>query len=261
MARKPLPRNDKEVGIRELREELPLIIDEVAATGQAKTVTRNGQPMVEIVPKTPKAQAPRIITLASLKGGVGKTTIAMHLAAALAQSGLQVTVLDADDEYSAYHWMEEARQNGIALPFQVVQANQKALMRQAKELAETHTVIIDTPPNNREILKTSATVSDLVMVPVLPTVLDFDRMALTLEVLQDLQYALPNVMYALILNRFRKDRAMSRDADDVLKSQARLDTRIPLYSSYEKAFATVPSDLKVFHEIWREILDTLGVEQ
>lgn len=226
-------------------------------------VTRHGSVVATIMPgmQTPvsDARTPRIIALASLKGGVGKTTITMHLAAAMAESGLDVVVLDADEEVSALRWQQHATAENLRLPFRVLAAERNSLMRQARDLARAgHTVVIDTPPNNREILKSAATVADVVLVPVLPTGLDVDRLGTTLELLADLEAALPTFNYAIVLNRFDARKAMSHDADQALNAYPRLQTVIRSLSAYEKVFGQAPAELEQFKSIWEEICSALG---
>ncbi|AZI44498.1 ParA family protein (plasmid) [Deinococcus psychrotolerans] len=202
-----------------------------------------------------------IIALTSLKGGVGKTTLTMHLAAAIAEELENVVVLDADEEVSAVRWQQHAAADQIRLPFEVVAAQRNSLMRQARELARTgHTVIIDTPPNNREVLKSAATVADVVLVPVLPTGLDVDRLATTLELLTDLEAALETFNYAIVLNRFDARKGMAHEANQALNAHPRLETVIKSLSAYEKVFGQTPSELGQFRAMWAEIKVAFGEE-
>lgn len=249
-----------EVGIRALRAELPDVLQQVESTGQQVVVTKRGKAMAVIQPAVePAAREPHIIALTSLKGGVGKTTISMHLAATLGAMGKRVMVLDADNELSAHRWQQHATREGIELPFEVMAANHNTLMRQARQLESSgYTVIIDTPPNHREILKSAAAVADVIIVPVAATGLDLDRLASTLEMLSELEAAKPNLSYAVVLNRFDKRKGMSRDANTALEAYPRLQTVIHHLSVYEKAFGSVPDDLSPFQKIWAEILQALG---
>lgn len=260
---------NKTVGIRGLREELPGMLREVAQTGEPLTITKYGQAVATIVPNAlnvalgtatnNQTDGPRIIALTSLKGGVGKTTLTMHLAAAIAQDRPKVVVLDADEEISAFRWQQHAQAQDLKLPFQVLSAERNSLMRQARELAKTgYIVIIDTPPNNREVLKSAATVADVVLVPVLPTGLDVDRLATTLELLADLEAALPVFNYAIILNRFDARKGMSHDANQALNAHPRLETVVRSLSAYEKVFGLIPSELGQFEAIWSEIKQAFG---
>ncbi len=190
-----------------------------------------------------------IYSLLSLKGGVGKTTTTMHLAMCAHEAGQQVTVIDADDEQSAYRWSTFTE-----LPFKVVTLERDRLAQQAKSLeAAGETVFIDTPPNSREVLSRTAFVSSSVIVPLIPTGLDMDRMMPTLELLRDVEASRGSLDVAILLNRWDGRKKLAQEALEALASYPILDAKVRALTRYEQAFGTVPSDLDEYRAVWEEI--------
>ena len=75
-----------------------------------------------------------IITIASSKGGVGKTTLARIIAASVAAEGTPVTVLDADPNAAFAGWAQDVYEGP---PLTVIaEADQDAVARHIDELAD-----------------------------------------------------------------------------------------------------------------------------
>ena len=136
-----------------------------------------------------------IITVASFKGGVGKTTTAVHLAAYL-QKKAPVLLVDGDANRSATVWSKRG-----GLPFKVVDERQAA--RYAREYEH---IIIDTEARPEEDdLKALADGCDLLVIPTTPDVLALDALMLTVKVLQDIGTNSYRVLLAIIPPRPSRD--------------------------------------------------------
>ena len=76
-----------------------------------------------------------IVALLNQKGGVGKTTLATHIAGELAMRGLHVILLDADPQGSSLDWTQRRSQQGLPRLFSVVGLARETLHQEAPELA------------------------------------------------------------------------------------------------------------------------------
>ena len=136
-----------------------------------------------------------IITVASFKGGVGKTTTAVHLAAYL-QKKAPALLVDGDANRSATVWGKRG-----GLPFKVVDERQAA--RYARNYEH---VIIDTAARPEEDdLKALAGGCDLLIIPVTPDALALDALMLTVKVLQNIGSDSYRVLLTIIPPRPSRD--------------------------------------------------------
>src|SRR5580700_11677486 len=103
-----------------------------------------------------------IIVVANSKGGVGKSTIAVHLAAWLHEQGHRVTLADCDTQHSSSDWLREA----LPEVKSVVLANPEQILDELPELARNADyVVADGPGSNTETSRALLLRADLAIVP------------------------------------------------------------------------------------------------
>jgi chromosome partitioning protein len=106
-----------------------------------------------------------IVVSAAIKGGVGKTTTSVYLAAVAADGDRKVTLVDADPQASAAEWVEEATDAQLQ-QLTVVEAPTERLLAKALDRAGTaDVVVVDTPPAHRELVAKALGRASAVVIP------------------------------------------------------------------------------------------------
>jgi len=123
-----------------------------------------------------------IITVATMKGGSGKSTVASCLAVYWHLRGRRPTLIDADPQRSIVRLA--ARERALGGVCVVEDATENA-SKTALRLAADGPVIIDTPGFRSRMTLDCLAVADFVLVPVKPSPFDVDRMLDTLSILTD----------------------------------------------------------------------------
>ena len=110
-----------------------------------------------------------VITVAQQKGGVGKSTLAAHLAVAFAQQGYSTMLFDTDPQGTCTHWHAQRKSTDIGL----IATSGWRLTRDLSMARDTNDIIIiDTPPHAEMDIKVSVRAADLVLVPIQPSPAD-----------------------------------------------------------------------------------------
>jgi chromosome partitioning protein len=93
-----------------------------------------------------------IVVSAAVKGGVGKTTTAVYLAALAADGDRAVTLVDADPQASAAQWVEEATDAQLQRLTVVEAPTERLLAKALDRVAPDQVAIVDTPPGHEQLL-------------------------------------------------------------------------------------------------------------
>ena len=154
--------------------------------------------------------------LACSKGGVGKTTIATHLAAEAAVAGLNVVLVDADPQGSATRWCQ--RRAGMASAVLPVDGSRKSWQKSIPDGAQR--VIVDAPAGAMgKDLERFLDVADAVVVPIQPSALDIEASVGFLESLaRHPRVRKGKLRVGLVGNRLKPQTNASQQALEVLRS-------------------------------------------
>ena len=115
------------------------------------------------------------------KGGAGKTTLAIHLAAEAAAHGMRTLLLDLDPQASAARWADRRQPGSLDVDVAVDSAARlETALRQAEREAY-NVVLLDTAPHADQAALRVARLSDHVLVPVRCSILDLDAVGASLD--------------------------------------------------------------------------------
>lgn len=137
----------------------------------------------------------KIFTIANRKGGAGKTTVATNLAVALAQKGSTLLV-DTDDQLSAYNW-NEYRENKL---------NSLAVLNNLSDTIQPHFdqyehILIDMAGRDSELLREALLISDVLIVPTQPSILDLEILPYVANKVSQAQEINPDLKSYVVINR------------------------------------------------------------
>lgn len=124
----------------------------------------------------------KIISLINQKGGVGKTTLSLHLATAFHHHGFNTILLDLDPQSSATEWYD-ARADEFPPVRSIQPARLEKTIEQARSI-DTDLIVLDTAPHTEAAALSAARIADLVIVPCQPKIMDLRAMRRTADLIR-----------------------------------------------------------------------------
>ena len=161
-----------------------------------------------------------IVALLNQKGGVGKTTLALHLAGQWASQGRRVVLVDADPQGSALDWSQQRAHAGLPRAFGVVGLARDTLHREAPEMArDVDHLVIDGPPRVAALMRSALLAADLVLAPVQPSPFDGWASEEMLRLIDEARLYRPALLARFVLNRCPARTIIARETGAALEAQ------------------------------------------
>lgn len=158
-----------------------------------------------------------IIGVLQQKGGVGKTTLALNLAAAFAKEGRKVLLVDADPQGSSLAWSSVRE---AAPLFPVIGMAKPSLHKELPAIAADYDVVlIDGAPRVNELARSAILACDFVLIPVQPSPFDVWSCGDIVQLVAEARQYRPTISAGFVVNRKIGNTAIARDVAKAFAEQ------------------------------------------
>jgi chromosome partitioning protein len=195
-----------------------------------------------------------ILMVGGEKGGVGKTTLAAHLAALQKQAGHNVVLVDTDPQGSASQWAEARRElDDEVAQFLCVSVRGSKVNCELQDMAQVYEhVVVDTGGADSSEFRASLVAADMLLMPLRPGSFDFWTLAKMNEILALVEPVNPRLKTVLVLTQVPAtayERAR-REAEEIISELPRF-TLLKTLIVFRAAFGHAVTDGRIVNELDR----------
>ncbi|MCW0219389.1 MAG: ParA family protein [Prosthecobacter sp.] len=184
-----------------------------------------------------------IYGLTNSKGGVGKTTIAVHLAAWLVKKKRSVTFIDADPQSSASQWISELN---LDIHLEKLSEPEEIIRRVAELATDANDIVIDGPAGLSTTTRAIMLRSDRVFLPCGPSILDLRAASKAVTLLLEAQKSRKGPPKGMLIpNKLQKRGRLSRE---MLSAAQKLGVPLLAGLSQRQSFVDAAGQAKV---VWQ----------
>jgi chromosome partitioning protein len=203
-----------------------------------------------------------LITVATEKGGVGKTTIATNLAAMRAGHGDSVKLIDTDDGKYAYQWGMTRREAQLVPEILLAMMEGNIYADLIDERSKHDTVIVDVPAGDGPTLRLACAAADVIIIPLRIGQFDTRSLGKTSHIANEIRQTRPNVRIFAVLNAvpFNAKTGLA-ESIAVLDEMTDYFTRVKKHIVDREAFRLAARSGKGVTEIERKFADPKAIEE
>lgn len=161
----------------------------------------------------------KIIVISNVKGGCGKSTVALNLAGAMASRGLKTLLVDTDTQQTAQS-VASAAGESTPFPTQVIgmSGHQGKIHNEIKKFfGQYDFILIDCPAGISPIPHSAMLVADLVLIPAVPSPHDLWACSGEKQLIENARIVNDTLKSLLVLSQVQKGHAITRDVTKVIQ--------------------------------------------
>jgi chromosome partitioning protein len=183
-----------------------------------------------------------ILVVGGIKGGSGKTTLATNLTVMRASVGKKVLLIDADEQRSAFDWVEQRESLGIKTSWTTVQLAGKSIYAQIQKMSNDYEdIIIDVGGRDTTSQRSALTIADIFLVPFKPRSLDIWTIDNVKHMICEITAINPKLKSYAIINQGDAKGSDNQAALDVITECAEI-TSLSISIGQRKSFANAVSE-------------------